>query len=160
VESEPGRGSTFAFVLPKSPQALHSNVLVIDDDPATLDMMRQLLASERYNVRTALDGHEGLLQMRQHAPDIVLLDLAMPNLSGPATLKQIRKDWGAIPVIVHTGFADGDLMKEALAFSPFTLLAKPCPAEQVLETVRKVQRGGDTAVWRRNHFGLQKPHFQ
>ena len=160
VESEPGRGSTFAFVLPKSPQALHSNVLVIDDDPATLDMMRQLLASERYNVRTALDGHEGLLQMRQHAPDIVLLDLAMPNLSGPATLKEIRKDWGAIPVIVHTGFADGDLMKEALAFSPFTLLAKPCPAEQVLETVRKVQRGGDTAVWRRNHFGLQKPHFQ
>ncbi|HYV26745.1 MAG TPA: hypothetical protein VFA77_04395, partial [Candidatus Eisenbacteria bacterium] len=78
---------------------------------------------------------------------------------GPATLKQIRKEWGQIPVIVHTGFTDGELMKQALAYSPFTLLAKPSSAEQILETVRKVQRSGDTAIWRKNHFGLQKPEL-
>ena len=89
-----------------------------------------------------------------------MVDLKMPNLSGPATLKEIRKDWGQIPVIVHTAFADGELMKQALAFSPFTLLAKPCPAEQVVETVRKIQRAGDTAIWKRNHYGLPRPSMK
>jgi len=160
VDSELGQGSTFCFVLPKSQQMLQSNLLVIDDDPDVLDMLRQLLAAEQYNVRTARDGREGLQEMRLQAPDIVLLDLKMPNLSGPATLKEIRKDWGQIPVIVHTAFADGELMKQALAFSPFTLLAKPCPAEQVLETVRKIQRAGDTAIWKRNHYGLPRPSMK
>jgi hypothetical protein len=51
-------------------------------------------------------------------------------------------------------------MKQALSFSPFTLLAKPCTANQVVETIRKVQRSGDTAIWRKNHFGLQRPRLQ
>ncbi len=80
----------------------------------------------------------------------------MPELNGAATLKEIRKDWGQIPVILHTAFADGELMKQAMAFSPFTLLAKPCSSEQILETVRKVQRSGDTEIWKRNHHGLQR----
>jgi two-component system, response regulator YesN len=120
--------------------------------------LRELL-NEHYNVRIARDGEEGLKEMRRHIPDIVLMDLAMPNLDGPDTLRKIREEWGSsIPVIVHTGYADGDLMKEALAFSPFTLLAKPSPPNQILETVHKVQRSADTAIWKRNHFGLTKPH--
>ena len=156
VESESGQGSTFSFVLPKAQHLLRSNVLVIDDDPDMLEMLRHLLIAEQYNVRIARDGHEGLAEIRRQAPDLVLLDLAMPELNGAATLKEIRKDWGQIPVILHTAFADGELMKQAMAFSPFTLLAKPCSSEQILETVRKVQRSGDTEIWKRNHHGLQR----
>jgi len=43
-------------------------------------------------------------------------------------------------------------MKQALASSPFTLLAKPCSPEQIVETVRNVQRSGDTEIWKRNHL--------
>lgn len=157
VESEPGKGSTFAFIVPKSQQLLRSHLLIIDDDREMLDTLGDVLGREGYQVRTANGGTEGLELMRQQTPDIVLLDLAMPELDGAATLKEIRKDWGAIPVIVHTGYADSTLMKQALAFSPFTLLAKPCSADQLLETVRKVQRAGDTAIWKKNHYGLQKP---
>ena len=157
VESEPGRGSTFSFVLPKSQQLLRAEVLVVDDDPDLREMLRQLLVAEQYNVRTARNGREGLQEMRRQAPDIVLLDLAMPELTGAAALKEIRKDWGQIPVILHTAFADGELMKQALTSSPFTLLAKPCSPEQILETVRKVQRSGDTEIWKKNHFGLERP---
>jgi len=156
VESEPGKGSTFSFVLPRAQHLLRADVLVIDDDPDMLDMLRQLLIAEQYNVRVARDGQEGLAEIRRQAPDLVLLDLAMPELNGAATLKEIRKDWGEIPVILHTAFADGELMKQAMAFSPFTLLAKPCSSEQILETVRKVQRSGDTEIWKRNHHGLQR----
>jgi len=159
VDSQPGHGSTFSFVLPRSRHLLQSNLLIIDDDADTLAMLHDLLTAEHYNVRTARDGIEGLQEMHHHVPDIVLLDLSMPEFDGPATLKEIRKNWGSIPVIVHTGFSDGDLMKQALAFSPFTLLAKPCSADQVLETVRKIQHSEDTAIWKRNHYGLQKPRF-
>jgi CheY-like chemotaxis protein/nitrogen-specific signal transduction histidine kinase len=159
VESALGHGSTFSFVLPRAEHLLQSNLLVIDDDADIREMLRELLMAERYNVRTARNGKEGLQEMQRQVPDIVLLDLKMPDLDGPATLKEIRKNWGFIPVIVHTGFTDSELMKQALAFSPFTLLAKPCAADQVLETVRKVQQSEDTAIWRKNHFGLQKPRF-
>ncbi len=156
VESKLGQGSKFSFVLPKTQQLLRSNLLVIDDDPDMLDMLRQLLGAEHYNVRTARHGQEGLMEMRRQVPDIVLLDLAMPELTGAATLKEIRKEWGPIPVILHTAFADGELMKQAMAFSPFTLMAKPSSPEQILETVRKVQRSGDTQIWKQNHYGLQR----
>jgi CheY-like chemotaxis protein/anti-sigma regulatory factor (Ser/Thr protein kinase) len=160
VESEPRQGSTFSFVLPKSQQFLRANLLIIDDDPEMLELLSTLLTSEQYNVRTARDGAEGLEQMRRQSPDMVVLDLAMPKLNGPDTLKEIRQHWGAVPIIIHTGFAHGDLMKQALEYSPFTLLAKPSTTEQVLETIRKLHRSEDTTLWKRNHYDLPKPHYQ
>src|SRR5207302_6075249 len=99
VESEAGQGSTFSFVLPKTQHLLRANVLVIDDDPDMLEMLRHLLIAEQYNVRIARDGHEGLTEIRRQTPDLVLLDLAMPEMNGAATLKEIRNEWGQIPVI-------------------------------------------------------------
>ena len=160
VESQPGQGSTFSFALPRSEHLLRANLLVIDDDPQIRGMLVELLERHGYNVHAAADGSEGLDWMRRQTPDVVLLDLAMPELDGAATLKEIRKDWGSLPVIVYTGYAESDLVKRALAFSPFTLLAKPCPAAQLLETVHKVQRSGDTTLWKKNHFGLPKPRVK
>ncbi len=157
VESHAGGGSTFVFVLPAEQQALRSNVLVIDDDPELLELLKLTLSSDGYNVRTASGGWAGLAEMRRQRPDIIMLDLAMPEIDGAATLKEIRKDWGAVPVIVHTGFAEGELMQQALESSPFTLLAKPSRPQQILETVRKVERADDTTIWKRNHFGLNRP---
>jgi signal transduction histidine kinase len=154
VDSELGKGSTFTVLLPRTQQSQHGNVLIIDDDPDVLETLCSLLATEQYNVHTACDGEEGLREMRRQPADIVILDLAMPRLSGPDTLKELRQNWGPVPVILHTGFADGDLMKKALAYSPFTLLAKPSTTDQILHTVRKVYRSGDTAIWRRNHLGI------
>jgi DNA-binding NtrC family response regulator len=76
--------------------------------------------------------------MGQKTPDVVVLDLMMKGLDGPSTLKQIRKNLGPIPVIVHTGYPDGDLMQRALESSPFTLLAKPCAPKRFIETVRRI----------------------
>ena len=160
VQSQPGQGSTFSFVLPKSEHLLRANLLLIDDDPQMREVLHELLERHGYNVHTAAGGREALEWMRQQTPDLVLLDLAMPDLDGPATLKEIKKHWAGVPVIIYTGYAESDLVKQALAFSPFTLLAKPCPPAQLLETLHKVQRAGDTATWKRNHFGLMKPRLK
>ncbi len=159
VESEPGKGTTFSFVLPRNRESLKTNLLIVDDDPDLLEMLPQLFSPEQFNVRTARDGLEALDQMRHQPADIVLLDLSMPSFNGSSTLKAMRQDWPGVPVIIHTAFCDGDVMKEALVCSPFTLLAKPSSPEQILETIRKVQRASDTAFWQRNHFGLPKPAF-
>jgi CheY-like chemotaxis protein len=130
---------------------------VVDDDPELLSVLSSLLTAEQYNVRTARNGLEALDQIRGQVPDIILMDLVMPEMDGAAALNEIRKIWGRIPVIVYTGHADSILMKQALAFSPFTLLAKPCSPDELLETIHKVQRAGDTTAWKRNHYGLPKP---
>jgi two-component system, OmpR family, sensor histidine kinase VicK len=157
VESNPGKGSTFSFVIPKSQQALLSNLLIIGDNPDMLKRLRDLLSAEQYNVRTACDGPEALEELRRRPPDVVMLDLAAPNVNGPLNLKEIRKNWGEVPVILHTAFSDFDRMREALQFSPFTLLAKPCSTDQIVKTIREVQRSGDTARWEKTHEGLRKP---
>jgi DNA-binding NtrC family response regulator len=146
--------------LPKSQHSLRSDLLVIDDDPGVLEMLGLLLTSNHYEVRTARDGREGLEEMRRRAPELVIMDLAMPKQNGAVTLRKIRKGWGDIPVIIHTGFGDGELMRQALEHSPFTVLAKPCSAVRILDTVRNLERSGDTALWRRKHFGLPKPAYQ
>src|SRR6185503_15650498 len=92
VESEPGRGSTFTFVLPKDQQLRWSNVLLVDDDLAILDTLRSYLERE-FNVRTARDGAEALEQMRRQLPDMVVLDLAMPQKDGQRCLEEVRKTW-------------------------------------------------------------------
>jgi signal transduction histidine kinase/FixJ family two-component response regulator len=157
VESTPGNGSTFTFVLPKSQQSLQSNILIISDNADTLQQLRDLLAAEQYNVRTAPDYPDDLEQLKSWAPDVVLLDLAAPNLSGPPNLKAIRQHWSEVPVILHTTFSDFDRMRDALKFSPFTLLAKPCSTDQIVKTIREAQRSGDTARWEKSHSRLRKP---
>ena len=159
VESAPGKGSMFCFVLPTTRHVLRSNVLIVDDDPDLLDMLSAILRTE-FNISTATDGFEALKQMHQRPADVVLLDLGMPGLDGPSTLSEIRKNWGAIPVIVHTGHVEGELMDQVLTFSPFTLLGKPCSPTRVLEAIRKVQRGLDTALWKKNHHNLPRPEDQ
>jgi DNA-binding NtrC family response regulator len=59
-------------------------------------------------------------------------------MDGPSTLKEIRKKLGPIPVIVHTGYPHSELMQRTLESSPFTLLAKPCPPNLFVETVRRI----------------------
>ena len=152
VESEPGRGSTFTFVLPKNQQVRWTNLLLVDDDPGMIDLLCESLNRE-FNVRTAGDGDEALEQMRRQMPDIVVLDLALPQRDGPAILEEIRRNWGPVPVIVFTGYTDGKLLNRALAFSPFTLVAKPCSPDTLLEAIRKVERSTDTAIWKKNHCG-------
>jgi len=148
VESEPGQGSTFSFTVPLQTPELRIRVLIVDDDPAIRDFTRRVLEKAGFQVTTATGGIEALELMRQQARDIVLLDLEMPDLDGAATLKQIRQQWGLVPVIIQTGYPEGELMFRALEFSPFTLLSKPCSIERLVATVRGVAQPSENSPWR------------
>ena len=95
-------------------------VLLVDDHPLILLALKTVIEGmgENVSVVVADCAEAARIAIRRHADfHLVLLDLAMPNMNGADTLKEIRKEWGPMPIILHTGFADGELMKQALAFS-------------------------------------------
>jgi PAS domain S-box-containing protein len=138
VESELGKGSTFSFVIPKQTMTKGAHVLIVDDDCAVRETLRLVLEEQNFEVTTAEGGTEALQLMGENTPEVVVLDLMMAGLDGPSTLKEIRMNWGLIPVIVYTGYPDSELMREAMESSPFTLLAKPCPSKRFVATVRRM----------------------
>ena len=147
VESQPGIGSTFTFELPvMAPEEQRSTLLLVDDDPAMREILSTILQRAHFDVETAEDGREALQHIRRHMPDVVLMDLEMPGMDGPTTLQEIRREWGSLPVVLHTGHVDGPLLSRALEWAPFTVLSKPCPMDQLVQTMRGVdrRRTGDT----------------
>ena len=147
VQSTVGQGSTFTFELPlKAPVESRSNLLLVDDDPAMREILSGILQRAKFDVATAEDGNQALLQIRKHVPDVILMDLEMPGMDGPTTLQEIRREWGALPVVLHTGHVDGPLLSRALECAPFTVLSKPCPMDQLVQTMRGVdrRRSGET----------------
>ena len=107
----------------------------------------RVLEKDGFRVATATGGLEALELMRQQPRDIIVLDLEMPDLDGAATLKKIRKEWGLLPVIIQTGYAEGELMTRALECSPFTLLSKPCSPERLAATVRGLAQPSTNSPW-------------
>lgn len=79
-------------------------LLVVDDDPHVLDLVRQLLQGEPYIIETALDGQKALEALARQRPDIILLDLLMPQLDGFAVIEYLHRDgrYRDIPIIVLT----------------------------------------------------------
>ena len=79
-------------------------LLVVDDDPQVVDLVRQFLEGESYEVIAAADGQEALEAISQQRPDVVLLDLLMPRLDGFAVIERLRQDaqYHQLPIIVLT----------------------------------------------------------
>jgi len=136
VQSEVGRGSAFTFSLPTAAVSREPNLLVVEDDPTMRDILRGVLEREHFAVATARDGAEALQCMRRQLPDVVLMDLEMPGMDGSTALEEIRKHWGPVPVILHTGQVNGELIHRAMQHAPSMVLSKPCPMERLVETVK------------------------
>jgi CheY-like chemotaxis protein len=142
--SEIGKGSTFTFDLPKRAMTKGPHVLIVDDDYAVRESLRLVLQEKHFDVTTAEGGNQALELMGHNVPDLVVLDLVMTGLNGPNTLKEIRKKWGLIPVILYTAYPDGDLIAQAMESSPFTLLTKPCSLKRFVATARRLCHTDDT----------------
>jgi diguanylate cyclase (GGDEF)-like protein len=110
-----------------------SKILVVDDSRTQLDWLVQALEKEGYAVDTALDGREAIRKVRTGAPDLVLLDMVLPDMSGLEVLRLIKPADEALflPVIIQSSKSDIDSKVEGLRIGAHDFLVKPF-AEQEL----------------------------
>ena len=85
-----------------------SRILIVDDDPGLRQLYQKVLSRQGYDVRLAANGADALMAIEMSMPDLVMLDLAMPDMDGISLLRVIRRTtgWEKIPVIVLTAFTD------------------------------------------------------
>lgn len=114
-----------------------TTIVVVDDEQAVLDTVDRILGREGFRIETARGGAAALELMQTRVPDLVLLDLKMPGMDGPATLKEIRSRWSGVPVIIMTGYPDSDLMHRAMEYAPITLLPKPVRRHLMVAAVKQ-----------------------
>ncbi len=84
-------------------------ILVVDDEAAVRETAKTMLGTQGYEVIAAVDGFDGLVQLRRSLPDIIISDLSMPNMSGFEFLSVVRKRFPHIPVIAVSGAYNGGL---------------------------------------------------
>jgi DNA-binding response OmpR family regulator len=103
---------------------MRDKVLAIDSNPFILSIVKSTLESAGYRVFTALDSESGLEQFRQRHPDLVILEVAMPQLNGWEICRRIRKQ-SKIPIIIHTTVESADYLFQAAKVGVSHYLVKP-----------------------------------
>ena len=93
-------------------------ILIVDDEPTNVDMLSQELEEEGYHLLSAYDGEEALIKVQEHQPDLVLLDIMMPEMNGIELCNSIKDNFitGHIPVILLTAKAAIEQKIEGLLF--------------------------------------------
>jgi CheY-like chemotaxis protein len=118
-------------------------ILVVDDTPALLDVVRRCLEVEGYRVRTCLESRHAVRMAREEAPDVIMLDVVMPEVSGWEVLAELRKEpaFRRTPVIVCTAYVAEAITRLAELKGPdqhLGLLPKPFELEELIEVVASV----------------------
>jgi len=102
-----------------------ARVLVVDDDADTREVLGVFLAHQGYTPALAAGGRDALALAVSQAPDVVLLDVMMPDVNGLDVLGRLRVLHPSLPVIMTTASADPDVAREALRLGAFRYLRKP-----------------------------------
>src|SRR6202050_549189 len=128
--------------LPARHDALAARVLIVEDEPALLRALRINLRARGYDVATAATGADGLAAARRHPPDVVLLDLGLPDIDGGEVIRELR-GWSRAPVIVLSGRAGSGDKIGALDAGADDYVTKPFDMEELLARLRAALRRDD-----------------
>lgn len=158
VVSELGKGSIFSLAIParftqltspgdalRAPERVTRRVLIIDDSEVERYALRQFLASSVYEVIEAGGGYEGLRMARQSQPELIFLDLAMPDVHGLEVLKMLKAidETRSIPVILFTSQRPDDIADDQAAAASALLLKSELSRESVAAVIRRANHAGE-----------------
>lgn len=114
-------------------------ILIADDDPQIVRALRITLSARGYDVITAPDGRAALNAAIEHHPDVVVLDLGMPGLSGIEVIQGLR-GWSTVPILVVSGRSESWDKVEALDAGADDYVTKPFAADELLARIRALSR--------------------
>ena len=123
-----------------------ATVLLVDDEVPFVETMTKRLTRRELEIYPAFSGKEGLTQLERHPGlEVVILDVKMPGMDGIETLKEIKRAYPLVEVIMLTGHATVESAIEGMKLGAFDYLMKPCDVETLVAKV------GEAAARKRNH---------
>jgi two-component system, cell cycle response regulator DivK len=131
--------------LPKSGGGPHEcvpgvSILLVDDFEDGLELYQEYLTYRGYRVIVARSGEEAVAQAHAHRPDLIMMDVRMPRMTGTEAMQILRTDptFGRIPIVALTAHAMEDERSAALAAGFDELIAKPCLPDQLVRAVERI----------------------
>ena len=123
------------------------NVLVVDDTEDCRLILRTMLESQGHRVRLAENGAQALAAVREQRPDVIMLDVMMPDMSGIEVLQELRSQpsTASVPVILVTARTGDDDVMDGYQHGADYYITKPCTARQVAHGVALVMGESDAA---------------
>jgi two-component system KDP operon response regulator KdpE len=116
-----------------------TRILVVDDEPQIVRALRINLRARQYDVETAPDGTAALRAASRHHPDLIVLDLGLPDMEGADVIRGLR-GWTTVPIIVLSGRADSADKVAALDAGADDYMTKPFGIDELLARIRAVTR--------------------
>jgi|HubBroStandDraft_6_1064221.scaffolds.fasta_scaffold514605_1 CheY-like chemotaxis protein len=118
-----------------------ATVLLVDDDPALLEMLGRTLERAGFTVITAVHGADALAQMGQLAADIVVTDIMMPEMDGFELIRKLHAKWPHLPIVAMSGIDDTPNFRNlALKFGAKAALSKPVNRAHLVEVMQEIMR--------------------
>lgn len=136
--------------------SLEQKVLVIDDEPQMRKLLKMTVESEGYKVITANNATEGISFSLTHKPELIILDLGLPDERGQEVIKKIR-EWSEVPIIILSVFDESEVIVEALSLGADDYMTKPFDANELLARVkvclrRSFKKEHETSVFEYKHL--------
>ena len=116
-----------------------TSILIVEDDRPIRNLIVTTLKTHEYKYLTAENGREAILEASSHNPDIILLDLGLPDMEGVDVIKKIRT-WSNMPIIVISARSEDSDKIEALDAGADDYITKPFSVEELLARIRVTQR--------------------
>lgn len=130
-----------------------ATILVVDDEPPIRRLLRTSLSSQGFGVVEAADGREAAEQIRRSGPDLVILDLGLPDMSGLDLIRTIRAGGSSLPILVLSSRSDERGKVEALDLGADDYVTKPFGTAELFARIRaalrhRLQQQGEQPVFR------------
>jgi len=112
-------------------------ILIVDDQLGIRILLNEIFEKEGYQTFQAAHGVNALQIVKEEVPDLVILDMKIPEMDGLEILKRIKRDDPKIPVIIMTAYGELSVIQEAISLGAFTHFAKPFDIDEVIATVKQ-----------------------
>jgi CheY-like chemotaxis protein len=113
-------------------------ILIVDDDMTALDIVDYLFEDKGFEVVRSADGQSAVRCIEDVKPDIILVDLMMPNMSGQEAVRLIRQKGVKIPIVAFTAVDDPEIHQDALDAGCNLVLTKPCKPAVLVNHISKL----------------------
>ncbi|MDE2026188.1 MAG: response regulator transcription factor, partial [Patescibacteria group bacterium] len=137
-----------------------NKILTVEDDQGLQEYIKELLLDNGYSVETAPDGVSALNQLKKSQPDLMVLDLGLPNLTGEAVTQEVRKKYPELPIIMLTAKDESSDIVRGLNLGADDYITKPFNADILLARIKARLRHSDEVTLTADDLTLNNKTFE